>query len=99
MLTLLDVPNRVDPEAELGGAPHAADAANIDHTRDVFGRPTFVRWPARDDRGERVLVLIGFETINSIRITANLKQYRAAIQAAASATHMSDASEVVLLAA
>ena len=85
MLTLPNVPNDVDPKTDLRGAPHAADESNIDHHRAVFGRPTFVRWPAQTDDGKRVLVVIGFDTINSERINAVLKRDRAAIQAAANA--------------
>lgn len=98
MLTLLDYPNRVD-DADIDGAPHAADAANVDYGRDLFGYPIFVRWRARDHRGDGVMVLIGFDTIRSDRINAVLKRDRAAIEAAASAVHVVGESEVVLIAA
>jgi len=98
MLKLLDCPNRVDA-ADLGGAPHAADIAYIDDSRDVFGYPTFVRWPAIDRRGDRIMVLIGFDTIRSGWINAALAKNRAEIQVAANAAYVPGEREVVLLAA
>ena len=98
MLKLLDHPNRVD-SADLGGAPHAADGANLDHGRDVPGYPTFVGWRSSSNGGRDVMVLIGFGTINAERINAVLKRDRAAIEAAANAAYKVGQHEVVLLAA
>ena len=100
MLSLLDCPNRVDnaEDDNLDGAPHAADGAYIDHGRDVSGYPTFVRWPALNHRGDRVAVLVGFDTIQSPRINDVLKRDRAAIEAAASAAYVAGQTEVVLIA-
>src|SRR5690349_8693997 len=79
MLSLLDCPNRVDdPEDDdLDGAPNAADGAYIDHGRCVPGYPAFVRWPALNDHGDRVTVLVGFPFIKSPRINAILANGRA----------------------
>ena len=95
MLKLLDYPNRVD-DTDLGGAPHAADGANLDHGRDVPGYPTFVGW--RSSSGSDVMVLIGFNTVNSEHINDVLKRRRVAIEAAANAAYKVGKCEVVLLA-
>jgi hypothetical protein len=98
MLRFLDYPNRID-DTELGGAPHAADGANLDHGRDVPGYPTFVGWRAFSAQGSDVTVMIGFDTIDAERINEVLKRDRAAIEAAANAAYKLGDSEVVLVAA
>ena len=77
MLKLLDCPNRVDPEHDLAGAPHAADCSYTDNRFSDY--PTCVRWPAENDNGGRVVVLIGFKSVNSTRISQILKNQRDAI--------------------
>jgi hypothetical protein len=104
MLTLDNLPNRID-DANLNGAPHAADAGFVRYRSGSDRSFQYMIWPAhiggvqhnvRISTSELSRISCDAFTIDSLKINAALCKYRPLIERVASAAFIQGTAETTL---